>query len=63
MIAKYTVLSASHCLLKYVENCTGTQFPPHSLRYEHVISIVLLILTLVGVAALLLTQDSMLLRR
>jgi hypothetical protein len=32
IIARYIVLSGSYCILKYVEQITGSQFPDHSLR-------------------------------
>lgn len=35
LIAKYTVLSASYCLLRYMENCNGFSFAAQSLRYGY----------------------------
>ena len=35
LIAKYTVLAGSFCLLKYIENSSGYAFPPHSIRMDH----------------------------
>lgn len=32
LVAKYTVLAGSYCLLRYVENCDGINFAPHSVR-------------------------------
>ena len=34
LISKYTVLSGTFCLLRYVENCNGSSFPNHSMRVE-----------------------------
>lgn len=34
LAAKYTVLAGCYCLLRYVENITGTTFAPHSLRFS-----------------------------
>ena len=34
LIAKYTVLSGSHCLLRYIESCDSSQFAQHSVRVE-----------------------------
>lgn len=34
MVARYTVLSGSFCLLKYVENCRDCSITPQSLRYH-----------------------------
>jgi len=33
LAAKYTVLAGCYCLLRYVENITGTSFAPHSIRF------------------------------
>jgi DNA mismatch repair protein MSH4 len=38
LIQKYTVLAGSFCLLRYIENCCGATFPPHSIRIEFGIS-------------------------
>jgi hypothetical protein len=35
LIAKYTVLAGVYCLLRYIENCTGTSYAAHSLRLEY----------------------------
>ncbi len=35
LIAKYTVLAGSFCLLKYIENSSGYAFPPHSIRMDY----------------------------
>ena len=32
LVAQYVVLAAAHCLLRYVENCRGTPYPPRSVR-------------------------------
>ena len=39
LVAKYTVLAGSYCLLRYIENCEGTNFAPKSLRLEYCNSI------------------------
>ena len=36
MIAKYTVLAGVYCLLRYVENTSGSTFGHHSLRHEYI---------------------------
>lgn len=35
LIAKYTVLAGTYCLLRYIENCQNITFPNHSLRIEY----------------------------
>lgn len=35
LVAKYIVLSGAYCLLRYIENCSGSAFAPHSLRVEY----------------------------
>lgn len=35
LIAKYIVLSGAYCLLRYVENCSGSTFASNSLRVEY----------------------------
>jgi hypothetical protein len=35
LVAKYTVLAGSFCLLRYLENCRGNAFARHSLRYAN----------------------------
>ena len=32
-MAKYTVLSGAYCLLRYIENCSGSNISAHSMRY------------------------------
>jgi hypothetical protein len=32
LVAKYTVLAGSFCLLRYLENCTGSKITDNSLR-------------------------------
>jgi len=32
ILAKYTVLSGSYCLLRYIENCHNSSFASHSIR-------------------------------
>ena len=32
LVAKYTVLAASYCILKYMSNYNGTDFAPGSVR-------------------------------
>lgn len=32
LLAKYTVLSGAFCILKYIENCQSSNFPPLSVR-------------------------------
>lgn len=34
IVAKYTVLAGSFCILKYVENCRGSNFSVKSIRYD-----------------------------
>jgi len=33
LVAKYTVLSGAYCLLRYIENCSGSNISAHSMRY------------------------------
>ena len=40
LMAKYTVLAGSYCLLRYIENCNGNNFARHSLRIEYCSSVV-----------------------
>jgi DNA mismatch repair protein MSH4 len=35
LIARYTVLAGTYCLLRYLENCEGNAFGRHSLRVEY----------------------------
>lgn len=35
LIAKYTVLAGTYCLLKYIENCEGVNFAQRSLRLQY----------------------------
>eukprot|EP01035_Chromulina_nebulosa_P021418 gene21418-27744_t len=35
LVAKYIVLSGAYCLLRYIENCSGSAFAAHSLRVEY----------------------------
>ena len=35
LVTKYIVLSGAYCLLRYIENCSGNAFAPHSLRVEY----------------------------
>ena len=35
LIAKYTVLAGTYCLLKYIENVQGVAFATHSMRLEY----------------------------
>ena len=32
LVAKYTVLSGAYCLMRYIENCSGSSIAPHSMR-------------------------------
>lgn len=32
LVAKYIVLSGAYCLLRYKENCSGTNLASHSMR-------------------------------
>lgn len=34
LISKYTVLAASYCLMRYIENITDSMFPSFSLRQK-----------------------------
>ena len=33
LVAKYTVLSGAYCLMRYIENCSGSSIAPHSMRF------------------------------
>lgn len=35
LVARYTVLAGTYCLLRYLENCEGNAFGRHSLRVEY----------------------------
>lgn len=35
LVARYTVLAGTYCLLRYLENCDGNAFGRHSLRVEY----------------------------
>ena len=35
LIARYTVLASAYCLIRYIENCSGSAFGPHSVRIEY----------------------------
>ena len=35
LVAKYTVLAGTFCLLRYIENCSGVNFQPYSMRLQY----------------------------
>ena len=40
LVARYTVLAGTYCLLRYLENCEGNSFGRHTLRVEYCTSTV-----------------------
>lgn len=40
LVAKYTVLAGTYCLLRYIENCEGSTFGRHTLRVDYCTSVV-----------------------
>ena len=38
LVAKYIVLSGAFCLLRYLDNCSGDSYAPHSMRLEYMSS-------------------------